>query len=105
MGIFFHRGLAGETGRVLIYRDFDRWMMGALGMKGFSLKTLSAEGLWGGLLYWGTLEDLLRKLWILASRSIGAPLGNLEGIRLSGLLREKDSISGFLSWTQRTLRF
>jgi len=37
--------------------------------------------------------------------SIGAPLGNLEGIGLPGLSREKDSISGFLSWTQRTLRF
>jgi hypothetical protein len=37
--------------------------------------------------------------------SIGAPLGNLEGIRLPGLFREKDSISRFLSWTQRILRF
>ena len=37
--------------------------------------------------------------------SIGAPLGNLEGIRLPGLSREKDGISVFLSWTQRTLRF
>ena len=37
--------------------------------------------------------------------SIGASLGNLEGIHLPGLLREKDSISGFLSWTQRILRF
>jgi len=48
----------------------------------------------------GILEDMLRK----ASLSIGAPLANLEGIRLPGLLREKDSISEFLSWTQRTLR-
>ena len=61
-------------------------------MVGFSLKRLSAECLWGGLLYW-------------ASLSIGAPLGNLEGIRLPRLLREKDSILGFLTWTQRTLRF
>ena len=37
--------------------------------------------------------------------SVGAPLGNLEGIRLPGLLSEKDSITGFLSWTQRTLKF
>ena len=37
--------------------------------------------------------------------SIGAPLGNLEGTHLPELLREKDRISGFLSWTQRTLRF
>jgi hypothetical protein len=30
-------------------------------------------------------------------------MGNLEGICLLGL-REKDSISGFLSWTQITLK-
>jgi hypothetical protein len=41
----------------------------------------------------------------MVSLSIGALLGNLEGIRLPGLLREKNSTSGFLSWTQRTLRF
>jgi hypothetical protein len=34
-------------------RDFERWMEEALGMELFSLKRLSAEGLWGGLLYWG----------------------------------------------------
>jgi hypothetical protein len=33
-------------------RDFERWMKGALGMERFSRKRLSAEGLWGGLLYW-----------------------------------------------------
>ena len=38
------------------------------------------------------------------SLSIVVPLGNLEGIRLLGLLRENDSISGFISWTQRTLK-
>ena len=38
------------------------------------------------------------------SLSIGASLGNLEGIRLPGFLREEDSISGLLSWTKRTLR-
>ena len=36
------------------------------------------------------------------SLSIGALLGNLKGIRLPGLLSEKDDISGFLSWTHRT---
>jgi len=41
----------------------------------------------------------------MVSLSIGAPLGNLEGTDLPGLLREKDSISGFLSWTQWTMRF
>jgi hypothetical protein len=34
-------------------RDFERWIKGALGMEHFSLKRLSVEGLWGGLLYWG----------------------------------------------------
>ena len=33
------------------------------------------------------------------------PVGNLEGVRLPRLLREKKSISGFLSWTLRPLRF
>jgi hypothetical protein len=41
--------------------------------------------------------------WV--SLSVGALLGNLEGITCWDVLREKDSISGFLSWTQRTLRF
>jgi hypothetical protein len=33
-------------------RDFERWMKEALGMDHFSLKRLSAEGVWGRLLYW-----------------------------------------------------
>ena len=33
--------------------DFERCMKGALGIERLSLKRLSAEGLWGGLLYWG----------------------------------------------------
>jgi hypothetical protein len=36
---------------------------------------------------------------------IGAPLGNLEGIRLPGLFREKDGTSGFVCWAQGTLGF
>jgi hypothetical protein len=32
-----------------------------------------------------------------ASLSMGALLGNLEGVRLPGILREKKIISGFLS--------
>ena len=53
----------------------------------------------------GTLEDLLREALDTGISHPGAPLGNLEGIRLPGLLREKECISWFLSWTQRTLRF
>jgi hypothetical protein len=39
------------------------------------------------------------------SLSTGALLGNREGVRLPGLLREKKSISGFVSWTWWSLRF
>jgi hypothetical protein len=41
-------------------------------------------------------------LSVTTTASIGALLGSLEGIRLPGLLKEKDSKPGFLSWTQRT---
>jgi len=37
--------------------------------------------------------------------SIGAQLGNLEGIHLPGLFEGKGSMSGFLFWTQSLLRF
>ena len=40
-----------------------------------------------------------------ASLSIGALLGNLEGVPLPGLLREMNTISGFLSWNRSSLRF
>jgi len=61
----------------------------------------------------GTPKDMLKKYikrdvkipCKRVSLSIGAALENLEGVHLPGLLREKDSISGFLSWTQKTLRF
>jgi hypothetical protein len=39
-----------------------------------------------------------------ASLFIGALLGNLEGVHLQGLLREKKGISGFLSWTWRPIK-
>jgi len=53
----------------------------------------------------GTLEDMLRKALDMGISLHRGPIGALEEIRLLGLLREKDSISGFLSWTQRTIRF
>jgi len=63
----------------------------------------------GGLLYWGTLNmRFLRDMKMpckQASLSIGTLLGKLEGVRLPEILREKKSISGFLSWTRRSLRF
>jgi len=42
---------------------------------------------------------------IRASLFIGLLLGNLEGVRLPVILRDKKSISGFLSWTRGSLRF
>jgi len=62
-------------------------MKGALGMKCFSLKMLSAEGLWGGLLYWGPW-DMKGRLWGWASLFMGTQLGNLEGANLLGTLRD-----------------
>jgi len=58
-------------------------------MERFSLKRPSAEGLWAGLLYWGPCKICYERLWIRASVSIGAPLANLEGIRLPGLFERK----------------
>jgi len=40
----------------------------------------------------GTLEDMLRKALDTGIYPHRGPVGDLEGIRLSGLLREKDSI-------------
>ena len=53
----------------------------------------------------GTLEDMIRKALDMGISLHRGHSGALEEIRLLGLLREKDSTSGFLSWTQRTLRF
>ena len=54
LGISFHSGSAGEPERGSSTGGFERWTKGALGMGRFSLKRLSAEGLWGALLYWGS---------------------------------------------------
>ena len=63
------------------------------------------EGDLGGrLLYWGT-RKICKMPCKWAALSIGALLGNLEGVHLPGLLREKNSISGFLSCTRIPLRF
>ena len=53
MSICLHRGPTGEPGGGSSTGDFERQMKGALGMERFSLNRLSAEGLCGGLLYWG----------------------------------------------------
>ena len=53
-------------------------------------------------------DDLLRDMCMPCKRvslSIGALLGSLEGVRLLGLLREMNSVSGYHSWTLRSFRF
>jgi hypothetical protein len=78
--------------------------VGASICAGFHDRTLG-----GGLLYWGT-----QKMRFLRQRQnalyVGHPLhrgpvGESGGVCLPGLLREKKSVSGFHSWTQRTLRY
>jgi len=72
---------------------------------------LSEEAQYGGplgrALLLGTLEDILRKALDTGISLHWGPVGEPGGggFRLPGLSREKDSISGFLSWTQRTIRF
>jgi hypothetical protein len=53
MGISFIGAPMGNLEGAHLPGTFDRWIEGALGMEHLSLKRLSAEGLWGGLLYWG----------------------------------------------------
>ena len=50
MGISFHRGPLGNLEWGSYTRDFERWVE-ALGIESFSLKGLSMEGFWRGLLY------------------------------------------------------
>jgi hypothetical protein len=62
-------------------------MKGALEMGRLSLKGLTAEGLEGGLLYWG---PWVKKGRLLGQESLfmGAQLGNLEWAPLPGTLRD-----------------
>jgi hypothetical protein len=61
----------------------------------------------------GDLKDMLKRYIKIdvkmpckqVSLSTGAPLGTRRRFACQDFLREKDSISGFLSWTQRALRF
>jgi hypothetical protein len=55
--------------------------------KPLSLKRLSAQGLWGGLLYWGPWV-MKGRLWGQASIFMGAQLGNLEWAHLHRTLRD-----------------
>jgi len=53
LGISFHRVLMWKLEVGCSTGDFERWMKEAVGMECYSLKRLSAEGLWGGFLYCG----------------------------------------------------
>jgi hypothetical protein len=53
----------------------------------------------------GKLEDMLRRALHTDISLHRGPIWKPYGIRLPGRLREKDSVNGFLSWTQRILRF
>ena len=75
-------------------RDFEIGMKESLEMKRFSLKRLSAEGLWGGLLYWGPWKICQERLRIRASLSIRASLcsrgtWNQEGACIRGTLNDE----------------
>jgi hypothetical protein len=51
------------------------------------------------------LEDMLRKALDTGISLLRGPSGEPGVDWLAGTFERKDSISGFLSWTQRTLRF
>jgi hypothetical protein len=53
MGILSIGAPLGNLEGGLSTRYFVRWMKVALGMERCSLKRISEEGLWGGLLDWG----------------------------------------------------
>jgi len=107
MGISFHRGSAEESRRGLIYHGLREMDDGGSRNSVFLSEEAQCRGPLGRvpLLSLGTLEDLLRKPLDMDISLYRGPTGDLEGICFPEPLREKDSISGFLSWTQRTLRF
>ena len=89
----------------LVFRGLRRTKEGSSGGASFC-KGFHEGDLQGGLLYWGTRKmrfflEICKLHCKRASVFIGTLLGNLEGVRLPGLLREKKRIHGF--W--RPLRF
>jgi len=65
--------------------NFERWLKGTLEKGRLSLKRLTAEGLKGGLLYWGPWV-MSGRLWTWASVFMEAQLGKLEWAHLLGTL-------------------
>jgi len=86
----------------------DEWrrtlVLGHLSVMDSMKRTLREGFFTGEPERWGFWE-ICKMLCKWASLFLGALLGNLEGVRFPGLLREKKSISGFLSWTWMPLRF
>ena len=88
MGVSPYRGPVGGPGEEgTSTGNFEKWKKGSLGMGRLSLKSLTAEGLEGGLLYWVPWV-MKRRLWGWASLFTGAQLGNLELACLPGTLRD-----------------
>jgi hypothetical protein len=79
--------LLGNLEGGLFTSNFERWMKRALGVEWLSLRRLSAQGIEGGLLYWGPWV-MKGRLWGWASLFMGAQLGNLEWACLPGTLRD-----------------
>jgi hypothetical protein len=79
--------------------DFERWMKGLWGGS-IALSRGSVEGAWGRAPLPGNLKDEVFGRYVCALWEglplIGTLLGNLDGIRLPGHLREMNSTSEYL---------
>jgi hypothetical protein len=72
-GISFHKGPhLGNLEEGSSTRDSESWMKGTMGMKQLSLKRLHGGGL-GGSSFTGDPGRYVKKVWIWASLSMGAP--------------------------------
>ena len=83
-----------------------KWATASMGAP--LLRNVEGSFFLGAFLSIGIFMRFLRDMQMLCkqvSLSIGALMGKLEGVRLLEFLRERKSISGLVSWTQRTLRF
>jgi hypothetical protein len=100
-GISFHRGSAlGNLEEGSSTGDFESWMQGLWGW-GIALSRGSVERASGKAPLLGNLKDevfseICKMPCRWASLSTGALLGNLEGVRLTGLFREINSISEYI---------
>ena len=107
MGDHFHPRETWYVGGGASYTE-DEWrrtlVVGHRSARDSMKGTLRVSSFTGEPERWGFLETCKMPCKGV-SLFIGALLGNLEGVSLPGLLREKKSISGLLSWTRMPLRF